>query len=89
MTSLSLCFCGRSGIQTPDTLKGYTGFRVQRDRSLCQPSNMYYIVADLADAKVIQNPDTTKRIIGNLRKLFKSKFLQAVSQLFRLTLADA
>jgi hypothetical protein len=50
---------------------------------------MYYIVADLADAKVIQNPDTTKRIIGNLRKLFKSKFLQAVSQLFRLTLADA
>ncbi len=30
--------CGRWGIQTPDTLKGYTGFRVQRDRSLCQPS---------------------------------------------------
>ena len=29
---------GRWGIQTPDTRKGYTGFRVQRDRSLCQPS---------------------------------------------------
>ena len=29
---------GEWGIQTPDTRKGYTGFRVQRDRSLCQLS---------------------------------------------------
>ena len=30
--------CGRRGIQTPDTRKGYTGFRVQRIRSLCHSS---------------------------------------------------
>lgn len=30
--------CGRWGIQTPDTKKRYTGFRVQRIRSLCQSS---------------------------------------------------
>lgn len=70
---------GKWGIQTPDTRKGYTGFRVQRIRSLCQLSNDAMAYKPFAIAKVIQKLDTTKRIVGNLRILFESKLLQAIS----------
>ena len=42
----------------------------------------------IANAKVIQKPDSTKRIAGKLTFLFESKLLQAISELFGLTLAD-
>ena len=53
-------------------------------RSITLPTLLFLF----ADAKLITFPDTTKGFMGNLRKLFKSEFLQAVSQLFRLTFTD-
>ena len=46
--------CGEWGIQTPDTHIGYTGFRVQRIRSLCQLSKTIVKLHFLSES-----PDST------------------------------
>ena len=45
---MNLIACGKWGIQTPDTHKEYTGFRVQRIRSLCQLSFCDYKINQIS-----------------------------------------
>ena len=75
------------GFKPPIPEKGIPDFE---SSAIVHSANLPKITkpSSFADAKVTQKPDTTKRIVGNLRKLFESEFFQAVSQLFSLALAD-
>ena len=87
MMSLFFCLAEGEGFKPPIPEKGIPDFE---SSAIVHSANLPINIkpSSEASAKVIQNPDSTKRIVGNLRKLFESKLLQAVSQLFRLTLAD-
>ena len=76
------------GFKPPIPEKGIPDFE---SSAIVHSANLPKITkpSSFADAKLTTFPDSTKRIVGNLRKLFESKFLQAVSQLFRFALPDA
>ncbi len=68
------------GFKPPIPGRGYTGFRVQRIRSLCQSSQSVHLInlkQDVflfTDAKVILFFDSTKKNVTQM-KVFQASFL--------------
>ncbi len=67
-------FAEREGVKPPTPERGIPDFESSAiDHSANSP---------IADAKVIQIPDSTKGIAGKLQKLFERKLLETVTKLF-------
>ena len=76
------------GFKPPIPGKGIPDFESSAFGHSANFPMLHWPIKPFANAKVIQKPDSTKRIAGKLTFLFESKLLQAISELFSLTLAD-